>query len=197
MSEVAALPDTPNEELAPFLDGDAKDDMIQNQFGFLITEARPHVASTNPQFKDQVMYEIAFLTDGAVDYLTKQGRGKDGKIMAGDDSLVAADAPGWATNSRRWMLALQHNAARQKQAAAVLEKLALGAPMVGPCWLVEKASETPGFSPTRLIVGVPRPPIAKKSNGAKPQNSPPSEVMTDDGDEIPFAFFDAWGIEAI
>lgn len=191
MSEVAALPDTPNEDLSPFLDGDAKDEMIQGQHGFLITEARPHVASTNPQFKDQVMYEIAFLAEGAVEYLTKQGRGKDGKIMAGDDSLVAATAPGWASNSKRWMLALQHNSRRQKQAELVLEKLALGAPMVGPCWLVEKASDTPGFSPTRLIVGVPRPPLKKsaKSNGAATPQTTPEEA-----DGIPFLHFDSFTV---
>lgn len=191
MSEVVALPDTPNEELAPFLDGEQKQEMIDQQHGFLITQARPHVVSTNPQFKDQVMYEIAFLVDGAVGYLEKQGRGESGKVKTSTDQLVEATVPAWASNSPRWMLALQHNPLREKQASLVLEKLALGHPMVGPCWMSEIPNDTPGFNPTRIIIGNPKPPITKpkKSNGSSStQNQPARDAAPDESDGIPFAY---------
>lgn len=189
MSEVVALPDTPNEELSPFLDGGAKEEIIEGQFAFLITDVRPHVASTDPRFKDQVFYEIAFLTSGALEYLEKQDLAKDGKVKAGDGTLVDAGAPGWAANSRRWMLTLTHNKPRQKQAELILDKLALGAPMVGPCWVVEKASDTPGFNPTRLIVGVPRPPLPKKAKATATTNGGAATPQsTEESDGIPFAY---------
>lgn len=191
MSEVADLPDTPAVDLSPFLDGEAKDDIIANQFGFLITEARPHVESTNPQFKDQVFFEIAFLTPAAVTYLEKIGKAEAGQVKAKDGKLYDAAAPGWAANSSRWILALQWNKARNSQAASIAEVLAVGSSMVGPCWLTEKPSDTPGFAPTRLIVGSPAPvaPKAKKSNGATP--AAPVDI---DGDSIPFATDDTFRV---
>jgi hypothetical protein len=181
MSEVADLPDTPVADLAPFLDGDAKEDIIANQYGFLITEVRPHVAATNPQFKDQTFFEIAFLSSAAVAYLEKIGKAKDGKVLAKDGQYYDADAPGWVENTPRWILPLQHNKARENQAASIAEVLALGSSMVGPCWLTEKPHDTPGFNATRLIVGAPKP-VAAKAKKSPTVNTP----ATTSDEDIPF-----------
>lgn len=181
MSDIAALPEVDAQgDLPPFLDGESKQDIIDNQHGFLITAARPHVPSTNPaMFKDQVMYEIAFLSKGAVDYLCKNGFGENGKIKTSTGELVDPTMPNWAENSSRWMLALSHNDVREAQAKKIAEVLALGSNMVGPCWFSEIPSKTAGFNPTRVIIGHPQP-VAKKT-----KKQPVAATTTSDSD-IPF-----------
>lgn len=196
MSDIAALPEAQAEDLAPFLDGEQKQEIIDHQHGFLITEARPHVPSSQPQFKDQVMYEVAFFVPGAVEYLESQGKAENGQVKTASGTLVDASCPAWAVNSKRWMLALQWNKTREGQAQKIAEILALGHPMVGPCWMSEIPNDTPGFNPTRIIIGNPKPPTkkAKPNSSASSSTQPARDVMPSEDDGIPFLHDDTFWV---
>lgn len=152
-----------------FLSRENKVELAGSQHPFFVVGGTPHQEG---KFEPQTFFTIKFGKPG-----------KTTKTQTGQEIMVTA--PGWAGNSELWTLALTANDERESQMKRIKDALSTSdVGYIGPCFL--HASKTKSGNDYWKIRGSRDENPQAPSDPPARQNTPPSEVMADDDQDIPF-----------